>query len=719
VVLEIASPVLLETEALLRSINEAHDRLCAQGTPVRSTRGTPANTDRYETADGVKSYGPPDLAKLASALEVLDPDCDEATWKLNRIAPLARAAAAHFPLADDLRELARSWSSGELRGEPSHAWTTPGATNGLTGKEAFDQEWRRFLRDDSGGQRTTLGTIYYEALQAGWRYAAENFTVVDGPTKVVEVPDAIDAEKLELDRALETVRGVIAACKAGDEGAPFEPNSLAALALLQARDQAEFRRMRGRIKASNPQVSLISLDAAIKAEASSTEGMETHHSYALEALKRLAVGQWRPVAHEGALHVVDPGSNRWIALERGGLEREVAEMNDGRKNCSRQSDYKGIAQHAMSLASDDAFFGDAPVGLACPDGFYRIVDGEVLVEPLTPAHRQRVLVQVAPREQPTPLFDAFLHETFHSEQDGEEAQQIALVQEIAGAIMLGTMYRYQKAVLFYDPFGRAGKGTLESILRGLVPNEFITAVSPFAWHREYFVVTLAGARLNVVGELPDNDSLPAAIFKSVIGLDLITGRNPTHSPITFRNGAAHLFMSNHMINSRDMSEAFFSRWQMVEFPNSRLRSGLPLDPGLADRIVERELPGIAHWALQGGIRVLQNNGFSASMAHDRLLQKWRRSNSSLDEFIHECCELRPEQHVRRAHLYKAYEAWCKENGRKPFGKSKVKDLLAHNVGLNITAASLNGNDIFRGVCFKESAEVAQGSPLDDFDEIEF
>ena len=122
------------------------------------------------------------------------------------------------------------------------------------------------------------------------------------------------------------------------------------------------------------------------------------------------------------------------------------------------------------------------------------------------------------------------------------------------------MPKYQKAALFYEPFGRAGKGTLERILRSLVPPSFVTAISPFKWDQDYHVATLAGSRLNVVGELPENEAIPASSFKTVIGGDLITGRHPTHRPITFTNEAAHLFMSNHLITTKDQSEAFFSRW---------------------------------------------------------------------------------------------------------------------------------------------------------------
>ena len=530
-----------------------------------------------------------------------------------------------------LEALARTWSSGELRGEPSTAWVTPGASNGLTGAEAFDEEWSRFLRDDHGGQRTTLGTIYHDAAEAGWRDLAE--------FEVVDTPAPIDAKTHLIQQANVTLEAMMVKVTAGDVGAPLELENVAALTVLCQHSQADYHRAKVAMKTANRRVSITAVDAAVKAGVAKTQTTPTHHGYATDLLAQLTVNGWQPVAHDGVLYVVDPETNIWIPKEVGQLARMIADAHDNGPNCKRNDDYAGIARHAMSLASNAAFFAGAAVGLACPDGFLQIVGTEAKVEPLTPAHRQRVLVSFTPCEQATPLFDDFLHQTFKSDREGEETQQIALAQEIAGAAMLGLMHRHHKAVLLYDPIGRAGKGTLVSILTNLVPPDFVKAISPFNWDREYHVAMLAGARLNVVGELEDNKSIPAAAFKTVIGGDLVTGRNPTQKPISFRNEAAHLFMSNHWINSRDQSEAFFTRWLIVEFPNSLLRSGLPIDPNLAARIIENEMPGIAHWALQGAARLLRNNAFSGSAAHDRLMAQVE-SRQQLAARVHRR-ELRP------------------------------------------------------------------------------
>jgi putative DNA primase/helicase len=526
--------------------------------------------------------------------------------------------------------------------------------------------------------------------------------VYDVGTSITHWLNDADTAKLHVVQALGVVDRVITRVPE-DCGAPFEPEALQALKVIQQNESATYQRLRAQLKKLNSDVSVVQLDIQLKDQAVHLEDdalvPETHHGYARDVLARLTVDGWKPVGYEGSLYVVDSKEAIWVRFQQEKVVRIVAETHDGNSHCARSSDYFGIANHALMLATDDTYFADAPIGLATPDGFYRIEDNQILVAPLTPAHRQRVKINVTPENVATPLFDAFLNETFKSNLPEEEAQQVALVQEIAGAIMTGCMHKFHKAGLFYDPFGRAGKGTLERILRELVPPSFVTAVSPFNWDKEYYLASLVSTRLNVVGELPEGKSIPAAAYKTVIGGDLLTGRHPNNRPISFKNEAGHLFMSNHFITTNDHSEAFFARWLLIRFPNSRLRLGLPLDPGLSDRIIQQELPGIAYWALTGAKRLLSQDRFSSSIMHNRLMEQWRRTTNSLEEYIHECCIRKGYYHVRRAELYQAYKQWCGENGRRPFSKGKVKELLEHNIALNISLTVLDGYEIFRGVMF--------------------
>lgn len=435
----------------------------------------------------------------------------------------------------------------------------------------------------------------------------------------------------------------------------------------------------------------------------------SHHGYALKTLDHLTVDGWKPVFYQGDMYILEQDSNLWVPYERQSLLRLVAELNDARTNCQKYADYTGITEQACAIASDSEFFSRAAVGTACQGCFYKVDRQSLIEEVLLPEHRQRVMLDFKPLPKDTPEFTRFLMETFRSEVVGEQDQQIRIVQEIAGAILLGVLPRFHKAVLFYDPYGRAGKGTLERIFRALVPSEFTSAVSPFKWHQEYYLASLIGSRLNVVGELPADESIPAANLKTVLGGDLIAGRQPSRSVVMFSNEAAHLFTSNHLITTRDHSAAFYGRWLLVEFPNSLLRSGQTPDVGLLERILPKELPGIAYWALQGGLRLLSQGRFSSSAVHDRLVEKWRRTGSSVDEFIHECCELKEDGVERRAAFYGTYKRWCNDNGRKPMSKGNVKELMEHSVGLPVRFTTLDGYDVVRGIAVREDYRDEQMS----------
>lgn len=532
--------------------------------------------------------------------------------------------------------------------------------------------------------------------------------VYDNGTSTTHWLNEFEAEEVKLIPPMEVIAQVMTKVKE-DAAAILEDAPINALAAIKEIKPAQYQRTRNILKQANNGVSLTAIDRSVKARIDEMHVVETHHGYAKSILTELTEEAWRPVGYQGNLYVLTPGG-LWKALPVETLIRLVAEMHDNKENCSRSGDYRAIAEHAISLASDDRFFVDAPNGLACQGGFYQIVDTEITLVPLTPDHRQRVMLDFTPTEMPTPLFNKFLHETFDSSNEGEEVQQITLLQEIVGAIMLGVLYKFQIAILFYEPFGRAGKGTMERQIRQLVPKEFVSAISPFKWHQDYHVATLAGKRFNVVGELPESEPIPASAFKSVIGGDLVTGRHPNHRPITFLNEAAHLFMSNHLITTKDQSEAFFARWQIVEFPNSRLRAGLPLDENLAQRIINNELAGIAYWALQGAARLLHNGKLSQSNAHDRLMAKWRRCTNTLEEFIHEACDLFAHSHYRRSEFYIAYTLWCTENGRKPFSKGRVKELLEHNIGMGIRLVEFNGHETFRGIYKKPPKKASKATP---------
>lgn len=169
VVLFRSSDIRIPVAVMLQGIDVAWAKHCdavvATAKPLQGTTSIADPSGRSE-----RDHGPLDMAQIKSAFKVLDPDCDEATWKFHRMAVLAREALQHPEHADTLKSLAHDWSSGALRGKPAKAWTTAGQSNGKTGEQVFDQVWQRFFNANYTGKTATLGTVFHDAHKVGWKY---------------------------------------------------------------------------------------------------------------------------------------------------------------------------------------------------------------------------------------------------------------------------------------------------------------------------------------------------------------------------------------------------------------------------------------------------------------------------------------------------------------------------------------------------------------------
>lgn len=178
--LRFAAKKFIGQSAMLDAIDAAYDRFCGtERIKVPSSQGQSQPAAAIDNVAEPK-YRTLDIERLVSALMQLDPDCDDYEWKLRRMSPLAKAARENPASEKTLRELAKSWSSGKLRGWPSTKWKTPGK-NGRTGEEVFDEAWARFLKGGYSGRPATVGTIYYDAAAAGWDNqfdSADRFEVI-------------------------------------------------------------------------------------------------------------------------------------------------------------------------------------------------------------------------------------------------------------------------------------------------------------------------------------------------------------------------------------------------------------------------------------------------------------------------------------------------------------------------------------------------------------
>lgn len=624
-----------------------------------------------DTSDALAQQQPPtesedEVARCKSALATISPDCSRDEY----LAVLAGLKWTGWLCAE---ELAQEWAEGSKEGKYDES--------------DFNRDWKS-LKQERSGRTTTLGSVFKMAKDAGWDASR---------------PKVVDAEKVKVDRDYFVAK---ANCLEVDDSA-------GAMALLKELRESGIDSLTHDVifKAicRATKLSRSAINKSYRETRSADNGLTTHNTYARRMAEEIEdESGTKPVGTEGRVFKFVPAERVWEGQEPTELTVDVAIKFDGLENCARRSDYLAIANQLLDNTSKGKreFFEDAPIGMACGLRFYRVnEEGEIVREELTAAHRQRVRFPVAPAVGPTPLFDKFLDETFR---DNNGVGQRTLLQEIIGATMLGFFYKYEKAVLMYGP-GRSGKGTIMKIIEALIPRAGITAVSPAKWDNEYYVASLAGARLNCVGELEEDGVIEAAALKSVTGRDILTGRHPAGRPFTFTNKATQLFNGNYFPPTRDHSEAFYSRWVLMWFKNSRLESGEALDEDLASKIIATELPHIAAWAMQGAKRLLERGRLELPPEHTILMDMWRRRSNSVVEFVMDRDECRvgtSHNHVtRRAAFYDAYAAYCKVSGRKAVGKTKLYEQLASGQfkKIGVTMVTRDGYDCVRGVMVRSNA----------------
>lgn len=639
-------PVLTETAA--KAICSFYDKLCSE---AGRSKVSDASSGGDDSGEALAREAPPpetdyEITRVKKALDHISADCSRSEY----LAVLAGL----------------KWTGWMCSEEIAHEWAEK-SEEGKFDERDFQRDWRSLEGERIGKRTTTLGSVISMAVKAGFdasRKDEPKLSVEEARTLYAGISDRIQSIKPD-DR--EEMKAIVKAI------AEAGLDTLDERALLKSLAKAM-------------KISIVDLKHGVReAKAASTREHDepTHARYAKRLLDTLADEHGaRPKTVDRVLWLYHPDIGIWKSQDVELLTNAVVANFDGLEGCMRGSDYNAIAKQAMNLAAAGAemFFQDAPKGLACEKRFYSIEDGEIVREALVASHRQKMIVNFAPRRMPTPLWDKFMADTFEGDVDQEQEH---LIEEIAGGVLLNIAHTYQKAILFKG-VSRAGKSILQTIIAATMPPEFVTGIAPEKWDDPYYRAAMANARLNNVGELSEDKPIDPSSFKRVIGQDPIEARHPSGRPFMLVNGALHCFNSNFFVPTKEHTEAFYSRWILVEFRNSRLQSDKTIDPELCEKIIAAEMPGITARFLAGAQRLLKRGKFPVTRAHVRLMEQWRRRAASSMEFLMDTDfvgigEPKGVEPLRRRELYDAYRQWCRDSGRHPVKDSKFYDEIEGSV----------------------------------------
>ena len=265
------------------------------------------------------------------------------------------------------------------------------------------------------------------------------------------------------------------------------------------------------------------------------------------------------------------------------------------------------------------------------------------------------------------MFLSFLDDAFGGLDDGEV--RIGFIQEFIGACLMGLAVDFQKVVLFTGR-GANGKSVLLDIVGAMFPPEVQVAVPPQKFSDQFYLAEMAGARINLVSEVPESEMMLTGAFKALATGDLVSAAFKYGKVFKFRSRCGQLFAANSLPSVRDLSDAFWRRWVVVDWP--RVVALGDRDERLASKIIGAELGGIVLWAISGAKRLVARGGYLIPPSSRGALEKWKEGADQVSLFSAEIYGgLENGAFVENAVVYQRYQLWTIQNG---FGKMNRRKL---------------------------------------------
>lgn len=291
--------------------------------------------------------------------------------------------------------------------------------------------------------------------------------------------------------------------------------------------------------------------------------------------------------------------------------------------------------------------------IAVRNGLLRVSTGELL--PATPRYftPNRVEVNYTPGAT-CPTWLAKLDEVF----DGDE--RVALLQEVMGYLLVPDTSQ-QKAFLLIGP-PRSFKGTTTRVVKRLVGDRNFAPLNANHLRGSTFALQpLIGRTVAAIPDLRLGMGADPALVQALLnitGEDDVTIDRKNKPHWTGKLSCRVLAASNELPTFKENSAALANRFVVVEYRKSYLGAeDHDLDGKLA-----AESAGILLWALEGLRRLRARGRFDLPESARAAVREMHEAGNPVVAFVRECCVVGAEQSVPGAALYRAFRAWCAEQG---------------------------------------------------------
>ena len=302
------------------------------------------------------------------------------------------------------------------------------------------------------------------------------------------------------------------------------------------------------------------------------------------------------------------------------------------------------------------------------------------------------------------------------------------LQEIAGYSLLKE-YKFEKAFMFLG-YGRNGKSKFLEVLSTMLGKDNTTNIDLSAMEKKdgFALAGLHNKMVNIAAEISSQALQDTGNFKAATGNDILHANRKFKTPIKFKNYAKMIFTANNLPPTKDLTQGFFDRWVIVDFPYNFIPQKeidmLPEDartnvrlqnPDLIKTLTtEDQLEGFLNWCLDGFDKIMDSKSFSTATNGQITKTKWIQKSDSATAFIQQWMTSDYNSNVIKSDLKRVYIHYCHVNKLTIKGDKTLKDALEIETGASTRRVYEDGKNLYfwEGLKFKQGVlEEIKGLPF--------
>lgn len=294
--------------------------------------------------------------------------------------------------------------------------------------------------------------------------------------------------------------------------------------------------------------------------------------------------------------------------------------------------------------------------IACKNGILNLVTAE-LEEP-NKTNINTIYIPYEYKNDPSysPRIDNFMKEV-----TGGDIIKMQFLYQIAGYCLLKKNL-FQKFFLFQGE-GGTGKSTFTNLLQMMVGGDRNCAHCPLdSLDKDYYIASLKDKLLNVDDDVVDGKALEnTGRFKSIVSGEKISARQIYKEVANFYPFATLVFSCNRLPRIMDKTTGLLRRMILIEL-NTKVENP---DPLFMNKITEQDMEYFLFKAVEGISIAIEEGKFRIMVSENQLLEKFKRRQSSLNEWLYENdMAVKDLLNKRCQTLYMQFSDWCRNNGYK-------------------------------------------------------